>query len=501
MAKVTFQPTGRILEVLEGTTILEAERLAGIVQDAPCGGNGKCGKCRVYVQGRETLACCTKIREDIVVTVKQHSEKTSILTEGLERRCRMQPVQEGKLLAAIDIGTTTIVCYLLDGKTGELLATDSMLNPQFPYGADVISRIQNALAGQMEQLTACLRNGITCLLESVCRQIEISCEEISVISVVANPCIQQLFLGILPENLSKPPFSPAITHTEVRNACDLLGICQRAKLLLLPNIAGYIGSDTVGCVLSSGLYEREDITLLIDIGTNGEMVLGNCERMTACSTAAGPALEGARITCGMRGAAGAVDHVWMENDRFAYSVIGNQEAVGICGSGLIDFVAALLQDRRINSRGRILRGYEELNGQRIIRLSDKVYITQEDIREVQMAKGAIAAGIDLMAEHLNIRLEEIREVLLCGAFGSYINPGSACDIGLIPPVLLSRIKAAGNAAGSGSRMAACSQKEFLQSDRLVEHIEALELSVLPEFRRIFARNMSFVTRDNSECKS
>ena len=229
------------------------------------------------------------------------------------------------------------------------------------------------------------------------------------------------------------------------------------------------------------------------------MVLKVKDRMAACSTAAGPALEGARIRFGMRGANGAIDHVSLTEKDLNVHVIGEGKAIGICGSGLIDAVAAMKRAGILNRRGRIQTGKNlpdfagrigEKDGERIFALTEDVYLTQQDIREVQMAKGAIAAGIELMAEELGIQTEEIDQVLLAGAFGSFLNADSACDIGLLPACLCGRISVIGNAAGSGAKMLACDQKELAYTDRLLERIEFLELASLPGFQRCFAKNMN-----------
>lgn len=228
----------------------------------------------------------------------------------------------------------------------------------------------------------------------------------------------------------------------------------------------------------------------MDIGTNGEMVMGNRERMIACSTAAGPALEGANIHFGMRGTDGAIDHVWMEHGEIKCSVIGGRLAEGICGSGLIDAVAVLLDAGLLNKRGRI-QTTDEINGQRVIYLTTGVHVTQDDIRQVQLAKGAIHAGIALMAKQLGIDLSDVRRVLLAGAFGSYLNPSSACRIGLLPGELETRTVAVGNAAGSGAKLLACDRDALALSQKLSDQIEFLELASLPEFSRTFAQSMNF----------
>lgn len=266
---------------------------------------------------------------------------------------------------------------------------------------------------------------------------------------------------------------------------DILPVCPNARLLLVPDISGFVGADTLGCLLSTRLYEQDEITLLVDIGTNGEMVLGNKDRMIACATAAGPALEGANIQFGMRGTAGAIDHVWLEDGEIKCSVIGGGQAKGICGSGLIDAVAVGLKLGLVNKRGRIQ------NEGHILPLTENIYLTQEDVRQVQLAKGAICAGIILMAKQLDLEVDAIRKVQLAGAFGSFMDPASACRIGLLPEVLLDRIEAVGNAAGSGAKMLACNQSLLPFTKELTEKIEFLELASLQSFPKTFAKAMTF----------
>ena len=494
---ITLAPEGLRIPVQAGQTLLEALREHGLAPEAPCGGNGKCGKCTMEVSGEPVLSCQYIVTEDITVGRLGGEDSTRVLTQGIGAQIEMAPLREG-CLAAFDIGTTTVVCYLMDGKTGEVLAVGSAVNPQESFGADVISRIQHALSGSMEDLTNRIRRKMTELLENACAQASITPDEVGVISFVGNPCMQQLFLGIPPQNLAQIPFDPVLTAGQILNAGSYLPGFDNAALLVIPDISGYVGADTVGCVLAADMDRTEQMTLMVDIGTNGEMVLGDWNRMTACATAAGPALEGARILFGMRGSQGAIDHVWLENNTLKCSVIGDGDAVGICGSGLIDAIAVLADTGLINHRGRlvsrqaapILREHlDEENGQRIFRLTDGVYLTQEDIREVQMAKGAIAAGIELMAAHLGISTDEIQQVLLAGAFGSCIRPESACRIGLLPPKLLPKIRAIGNAAGSGACRLACNRFELARAQRAADRTEYLELASLPDFQKCFARNM------------
>ena len=480
---VTVLPQNRILYVPRGRNLFQALQEAALAPDAPCGGNGSCGKCRVNVGGESVLACHTSVTRDMTVTIPPQ-RSVQILHSGTETACSLNPLKPGHLLA-FDIGTTTVVGYLLDGRTGRELAALGMANPQALYGADVISRIRAALSGSMEQLTTSIRNCITELTEKLCRNAGIAPESIGVVSLVGNPAMQQLFLGLSPENLATVPYAPILTKPESVPCAPYLPRCPDAALLIVPDIGGFVGADTLGCVLASKLHESDKLTLLVDIGTNGELVLGNRDRIVACSTAAGPALEGASIRFGMGGTAGAIDHVWLEKGQLQYSVIGGGPAIGICGSGLIDAVAVAMDMGLLNRRGRIQ------NGAHIIRLTEDIYLTQDDIRQLQTAKGAIHAGILLLAKQLGAELADIQQVLLAGAFGSFLNPDNACRIGLLPPELGGRISSIGNGAGTGAKMIARDRSVWEQTGALGESIEFLELASVPEFPRTFAKAMEF----------
>ena len=330
--------------------------------------------------------------------------------------------------------------------------------------------MQGAILGALDALTM-----------EVSRQAGIAPEQITRGAVVGNTAMHHLLLGIDPRPLITPPYMPKERQARELPAGGLLPIS--GTLRVLPNIAGFVGGDTVGCLVASRFDKRQELTLLIDIGTNGEMVLGNKDRALACSTAAGPAFEGAKISCGMRGAEGAVDHVFLRDGTVQYHVIGDKAPLGLCGSGLLDLVAVLLETGDLDETGRLERGD--------YRLCDNVVLTQKDVREVQLAKAAIRAGIELMARHLGKPVESIERVLLAGAFGNYLDPASACKIGMIPPVLLERIQPIGNAAGAGAKLCALSAQEFAYGTRLARETEFLELAALPEFQDQYVDCLTF----------
>lgn len=479
---VVIVNSGRRLSAQEGDSLLAVLQAAREAPDAPCGGHGKCGKCRVTVNGEQRLACETKILGDMEVILPA-GRRTEILTDS----AFVPGAADGThtYAAAFDIGTTTVVCYLLDGREGKLLAQTSCVNPQTQFGADVISRIQYAMDKDASVMARCIRDALDKLVREAAGQAGISPEEIGVTAIVGNTAMHHLLLEIDPKPLTVPPYMPSVREALEMNGASMLPSCPNSEIRILPNIAGFVGADTVGCLVATRFDRLEELTLMIDIGTNGEMVLGDRSRRIACSTAAGPAFEGAKIQCGMRGAAGAVDHVTLENGKIQWSVIGGGVPVGLCGSGLLDLVAALLETGDISESGQMLCG------DRYTLEGTGVFLTRKDVREVQLAKAAIRAGIELMCSTLGVEPKDIRKVLLAGAFGNYLNPASACAIGMIPPVLLPRIQTIGNAAGGGARLCALSSREFAYSKQLAQGTEFLELASLPEFNDCYVDCLMF----------
>lgn len=494
MIRVKILPHGIEAECEPGTRILSLLQNLNLSPNAPCGGNGTCGKCKVILDGQEVLSCQTELVQDCTVAIPQQ-EKTDILTTGLSAKA--QPDGKNKYVLAFDIGTTTVVAYLMDGTDGTLLATDSMLNPQTAFGADVISRIQYVMDTKSDRLQVEIRTGLRTLTERICKKAALDPKEINLACIVGNTAMHHLFLGIDPTSLTVPPYMPTVFREMEIPGGDILPIAETGTIRILPNIAGFVGADTVACLVATEFDKREDLTLMIDIGTNGEMVLGNKNRWIACSTAAGPAFEGMKIHNGMRGAKGAIDHVKWNGKSLEVSIIGGGEAVGICGSGLLDAVKALLEAGVISETGRMDtdEGEEErwtkVDGLDAYILSGNVVLTQKDVREVQLAKAAIRAGIELLAQKLGVQTDDIQHVLLAGAFGNYLSPESACTIGMIPPQLLSRIEPIGNAAGEGAKLCAVSEKTFTYADMLAEKAEFLELASMPEFQDCYVDQLAF----------
>ena len=415
---------------------------------------------------------------------------------------------------AYDIGTTTVACYFVDMRSGEQIAQSSLLNPQTTYGGDVIMRVKYCVENGVDGPTGDIRKALNQLAAKCAASAKQKMKNIYLITVVGNTCMHHLFLGISPASLAYAPYTPAAAEPMQLTASEFgFAVNPSAKLYMLPNIAGFVGADTVGAAQAASMDEKKEITLLIDIGTNGEMVLGTEKRLIACSTAAGPAFEGALITCGMRGAEGAIDHVSLKDGKFAYSVIGGGKPIGICGSGLIDLMSELVRTGLVESAGRLLPPDEidteegklladyiiEYEGQRAFLLADgdasgtgeALVFTQKDIREVQLAKGAMAAGIQMMCQRLGIVTDDIKTVMIAGAFGSYMSPASACGIGLIPPELEEEVMAIGNAAGQGAKLCVLSIDEYKRAADISKKIEYLELAADPAFQDVFVDELEF----------
>lgn len=404
---------------------------------------------------------------------------------------------------ALDIGTTTVAAGLIDLYSGSDLAVASALNPQVKYGLDVLSRINKtchdpeALKNMHELIGACL-NG---LIEELCKKAGVDYRRIYEVAVAGNNVMLHLLLNVHPGMIGRTPYRPVFRQEQIIEAAAVgLRIAPFGRLLCLPSVSGFIGADIVAGIAASGMDKRDQTALLIDIGTNGEIVLQVSGRMLACSAAAGPALEGMNIACGMRASVGAVDMVRLDGS-IIWRTVGNAFPRGICGSGLIDLVAVLLKSGVLQPSGRLL-GKDEVNGKRRFWLvppgeqnNQGVYITQGDVRQVQLAKGAIMAGIDMLLKRTGIKECEVEKVYLAGAFGFYANPRSIVDIGLLPEIWEDRITPIGNSSLAGAKMALLSAPARLHLREIAEKVDYLELSSIPGFDRNFSMNMAFPKRE------
>ena len=418
---------------------------------------------------------------------------------------------------AYDLGTTTVVATLLDLATGTPAAVASLLNPQQPFGADVITRISATMLdpGALDRLAGLAHQALDQLAGEVCAEAGVDRREVYEVALAGNATITHLALGLDPEPLGVAPFVMAARRFDDLMATDLgVGVHPRARAYVFPALGAYVGGDIVAGALASGMDRDRRVRLFIDIGTNCEILLAAGDRLLATAAPAGPAFEGAAIRCGMRAAPGAIEGVKISDDDVLLQVIGDVEPVGLAGSGLVDAVAALVAAGLVDSSGRLVAvdaphvppglaarlrqvGQERVfvlhdpGGEHSGDAADSLYLSQRDIRELQFAKAAIATGWTLLLEEQGLAAADVAQVLLAGSFGSYLAPASAVRIGLVPDVALMRIVSAGNVAGEGAKMALLSLRERAAAQALLEEVHYVELSDRADFNDRFVDRLAF----------
>ena len=539
--EVRFLPGDRVLHFESGEMVLEAAAHAGFMVRTPCGGAGTCGKCKVrFIKGSPDacsedvkffsdeeikagwrLACKAFITSDCEIEVPKESvfEQMSKIQEKSNVKHKAIPdLKESIILSkgdnkdiyavAFDIGTTTVAAVLVDMVTGDELGVVSSSNPQSKYGDDVISRVQAGCESdkKLVQLQKLIIDCCNLMIRQLVKKVGIEKHQIYYVSFAGNSAMEMLLCGVNPVSLSVMPFEPDFQGGVFVSPVELgIELGDRVKCYIFPLIGGFVGGDITSCILSSGMTEMSGPILLIDIGTNGEIVLFSDAGLHAASTAAGPAFEGARISCGMRAVSGAIDRIVIEDD-IKYSVLEDCEAVGICGSGLIDLLAELLRIGVVQSTGLIstpaelsdlvsdkIKGRIESgeNG-RIFRLSDKVVFTQKDVREMQLAIGAMRAGVIIMMKRANVTPEELAEVFIAGGFGSFIHRDKAQRVGLLPiEVPHDKISYIGNASLAGAKWVVLSSESLKKASLIVADSEHVDLSSDLNFQMEFSDAMIF----------
>jgi uncharacterized 2Fe-2S/4Fe-4S cluster protein (DUF4445 family) len=415
---------------------------------------------------------------------------------------------------AIDVGTTSVVTTLLELASGEVMASVSSLNPQATFGGDLMSRIAFAQwnPSNLRKLQSRVIGLLNQQIDELLERTGVLPQWIYKLTIVGNTCMHHVLLGIDPTYVGLSPYSAVLRHPVVLPARTLrLKVNPEARVCFLPIVAGFVGADAVAAALATRLDESVGVRAVVDIGTNGEVVMGTRERLMACSAPAGPALEGAQIRHGMRGAVGAIDRVWVHDRDLRFHVIGDGLPQGICGSGLIDAVAAALDLGlvdwtgliQIERRGRFPAALAdrlvERSEERLVVLAPRgaaagggeIVLTQDDIRQVQLAKGAIGGGIRMLQHVLRVPDEALTDLMLAGGFGNYLSIRSAVRIGLIPALPLERIRYVGNAAALGAQLALVSEAERARAERLARSVEHLSLATHPDFQDLFVEAMNF----------
>ncbi|WP_303866200.1 ASKHA domain-containing protein [Acetobacterium wieringae] len=444
---------------------------------------------------------------------EKKGEVTAVLRNDLLIALEAGNTEEHHYGLAFDIGTTTVVALLWNLNTGELLDVEARTNPQSNFGADVITRIQFTKEGEgnllfmQKKIIQCFNE----MIQAFSIKNEITAETIYDVTVVGNTTMSHLFQGVDPESLARTPFAPVYCQGVNGLAKDYgLGINPLANVYVLPNIAGHVGSDIVAGMLATDIKKLKGITLAIDIGTNGEVSFIHDGKILVCSTAAGPAFEGASIHHGIRAAEGAIERVKIKDGKIILKIIDGDKPVGICGSGLIDAVAELLNVNIITKNGRIITTEEAIEAGIEKELCDRliksdlgmafvlyqsngrtILINQSDIREVQLAKAAMLAGMCTLVKHNGFSMDDVDRILIAGAFGNYIDKQSALRIGLLPDIGIDKIYSVGNAAGSGASMALLSMQSRKEAELLASSATHIELSMNPDFQDEYLMAMRF----------
>jgi len=478
-----------------GERLLDVLRRAGVQLPAPCGGLGKCGKCRAELDGVNVLCCRTQVTGDCTVTLDEQ-RGGAILTDGTEIAAHGGGTGLG---AALDLGTTTLALRLYDLSTGACLGQQTAWNAQAVYGADVITRTQYCM--EHPEGTETLSRAVRQQLDRMLKALGTETEALSSLFVAGNTIMQHLFAGISPASIAVAPFRPQ----------TLFDKPNTGRVLYAPCVAGYVGGDITAGLLASGLYEKPGRRLFLDIGTNGEMALGGRDGFLCCAVASGPAFEGAGISCGMTGTTGAISHVREKDGALCLEVIGGGEARGICGSGLLDLAALLCRERVISASGLLLPpeeapkkwaahlgADEDGNGVFYLTPDRRVYLTARDVRQLQLAKAAVAAGIRVLLKKSGVDAAELDGLCIAGGFGSFLDPQSAVGIGMLPSALADKTITLGNASLAGAGMALTDENARARLCDIQRACRYIELSGDADFNDEYPEQMYFYEEDEDE---
>jgi uncharacterized 2Fe-2S/4Fe-4S cluster protein (DUF4445 family) len=465
------------------------------------------------------LACDLAVLRDLQTALRKGQWKVTVAVHAAKQIIGVwQGFHEKAFGMAVDVGSTTVAAHLCNLESGELVAAAGIMNPQIRFGEDLMSRVSYAMMnpGGAQQMTEAIRDALSALAVELAKTAKIGPEDILELTLVGNPIMHHLVLGIDPTELGGAPFALAIDHSLTLRASSLgLAVHPDARIYVLPCIAGHVGADAAGMILAERPDLRAEISLLVDVGTNAEIVLGNRDRLLACSSPTGPAFEGAQISCGQRAAPGAIERVridpatleprfrvigsalWSDDPAFA-KVAARLGVTGVCGSGIIEVIAEMYLAGIINQDG-VIDGRLAARSDRIV-ANDRTFsyvlhrgdvpmsITQNDVRAIQLAKAALHAGVRLLMDHLGI--ERVDRIGLAGAFGSHIDPKYAMILGMIPDCDLANVAAVGNAAGAGARIALLDSTARTTIEDLVRRVEKIETAIEPRFQAHFIDAMA-----------
>ena len=490
---LSLQPLDKTIQVNSGAPLKDILHEFGI--EFPCGGKGTCGSCKVKLKSGELkidsiqqqkldklklgkewrLACYCQAESDITLEISQFDN--IILADN--STFDFKPQQGFGI--AVDLGTTTVVVQLVNLENGHVLDSVSEINPQARYGSDLISRIQSCLDGNFEELQNLVRSKIGEMIQTIIQKHPV---KVSKVTIVGNTVMHHIFSGLAVNSLSFYPFHSPNLGIQIFSPTQLKwNLPETVNIQFYPSIGSFVGSDILAGIAATKMFEHENYSVLIDLGTNGEIVVGNRHKIICASTAAGPAFEGAKISQGMRATTGAISSVFLENSELKTHVIGNVSAKGICGSGLIDVMAILLNSEEIGMFGEIKSGEDK------VKLTRQVSITQQDIREFQLAKAAIAAGIQILLNQLGIIYNDVDKVFIAGGFGNFLNIENVIRTGLIE-CEAEKIVKLGNTALIGAKMFLFEDEEIIQ--KILEKTTHINLEADPNFQDIYIDKMMLV---------
>lgn len=524
------------IEVNEWTRLNDLPAISDRLMESACGGQGVCGKCRIRViQGKSStpsveeqeylsaaelqdglrLACYCTVKGRIHIglpAVEEINDSGAEKTNRPENPYYFHQSKKGPYGIALDLGTTTLAARLLDLETGKVIAEDARLNPQYVLGADILSRVYAAKnPGGSERLQSMLHQGLEQMLADLMNRVNIQKSDVKSMVIAGNTIMQHLLMGINPASLGSFPYSPVFNGGWITGHNQSFIMAPDAKTYIIPSASGFIGGDIIGGVAYLGLNRTEKTSLFIDLGTNGEIVLSHDRALRACSVAAGPALEGMNIECGIRAGNGAIEKVWMGRSGLDYQVVGKGKPRGLCGSGILDLLKVLRNEGIVSTSGRFLN-HDRVNRMvvapslidNLVKTDGKnrfylvpsvngergIYLSQNDIRQVQLVKGALCAGIEILLESAGIAMEEVQRVLLAGALGNYSSPDSLLELGFFPLVWADRLEMAGNTALSGASAILLSNDTIEQFEELLHDMICLDLSNHINFQDLFLKGMS-----------
>jgi uncharacterized 2Fe-2S/4Fe-4S cluster protein (DUF4445 family) len=520
--RIDFEPLGRRGLAHPGQTLLEAAQSAGVGLASVCGGVGTCEECRIRLaSGRLTpptlveeavlskielsagvrLACQAEPLSDVKLDIPPESLTAAqrLQLDGEEAQVLPKPAvhSQGAHGLAVDIGTTKLAAYLVDLGTGITVARSGAMNPQIAYGEDVISRIAYAgrEPGGAKKLQTILIETLNGLLVSMCSEAHIPPASVLDAVLVGNTAMHHLFAGLPVEQLGHAPFSPASTEPLAIPAAELgLNLGPGANAYLPPVIAGYVGADHVSMLLATEAWKSSENVVALDIGTNTEISLVANGKVTCCSCASGPAFEGAHIHEGMRAAPGAIERARWSEGKILWQTIDDQLPVGICGSGILDVVASLLDGDLVRSTGALKTGSSSvyiLVPAEQTGLGRALTVTRKDINEIQLAKSAIRAAVEILLQEAGLRSGDLDAFIVAGAFGTYLDLRSAIRTGMFPVLPQEKFHQVGNAAGVGAKQMLVSLDKRQEAEQLARQIGYVELTSRPAFTSLFMEHLSF----------